>query len=983
MVCVMHGAGVRAGDQPDPPAFVAASRVLQRRCLSCHQDEYPKGDLSLQSAKFLERDDFIDRDAPEQSQLLSMVLPIDGKASMPKEGPTLSRDEIAALREWLILGAPWPTGVQLTLPKLADTDWWSLRPLQRPAVPQVPAKWQTNVANPIDAFIVAALQDKGLRPSSMANRATLARRLYFDLLGLPPTPAEVNRFVHNPHPAAYEQLVDELLASPRYGERWARHWLDVVHYGESHGYDKDKPRPNAWPYRDYVIRRLNADIPYERFVREQLAGDIFWPTDARAIEATGFIAAGPWDYIGHAEVPESKIEGQVARNLDRDDMVSNTMNTFVSTTVQCARCHDHKFDPVRQEHYYSLQSVFAALDRADRIYDVDPLVYGQRQTLNENIAATQQRIAQFEEQRIASLLTPELQSVLNELTIPDHPQQGYHSEVAKNPNTAKWVQVDLGTERELTGVILFPCHDTFAQIGPGFGFPLRFKIEACQDAEFKGEVIPIVDHTNSDFPLPGVTPVAFPCDRPVKARFVRVTTSHLATRLNDYIFALAEFAVLDTSLTNVALGAEASCLDAFDGGGERWRLANAFDGKAYCLNVSQDGIAKLWRLAVSRQQLERDFAHTDLGQQLTASKQQLADLQHELAELPAPSQTYVGTIHRGSGNFIGTGHGGGQPRPIHVLIRGEITQPAQEVGPGTIPILAAEDWRFSLPTAHHEGERRRALAQWIVRSDNPLTWRSIVNRLWQYHFGTAIVGSANDFGRMGELPTHPELLDWLACELQDHGQSWKHVHRMIVTSRTYQQSSADDPDCHAIDGSNQYCWRMNRRALDAESIRDSMLTAADTLNPEMYGPSFQDFTVEKPEHSPHYEYDLYDPFDHKIHRRAVYRFLVRSQPQPFMDTLDCADPSLSVPKRQTTITALQALSLMNNRFVLSMAELFSQRLERLSSEPREQIDQGFELAIGRPPSNAEREQILRYHHVHGLINTCRVLLNLNEFVFID
>ena len=266
--------------------------------------------------------------------------------------------------------------------EVADIDWWSLRPLQTVAIPNLSEQDAEWARNPIDAFAVRRMRQHGLAPSREADRRTLIRRLYFDLIGLPPTPQQIEQFLHDQDPMAYEKLVDRLLESPHYGERWARHWLDVVHYGDTHGYDKDKPRPNAWPYRDYVIRSLNHDKPYHRFVMEQIAGDALWPDTRDGIEATGFISAGPWDFIGHAEVPEDKLDGQVARNLDRDDMVTSTMNTFLSLTVQCARCHNHKFDPITQEHYYSLQSIFAALDRADRQYDPVPEVAAKRRKWN-------------------------------------------------------------------------------------------------------------------------------------------------------------------------------------------------------------------------------------------------------------------------------------------------------------------------------------------------------------------------------------------------------------------------------------------------------------------------------------------------------------------------------------------------------------------------------------------------------------------------
>ena len=269
--------------------------------------------------------------------------------------------------------------------KVNRFETWSLNPIAKQSLPSLNQTEKIWAKNPIDYFIVAKLNEKKLFPSREAKRETLIRRLYFDIMGLPPTPDEIVEFVNDTNPLAYEQLVEKLLASPKYGERWARHWLDIVHYGDTHGYDKDKLRPNAWPYRDYVIRSFNIDKPYNRFVNEQVAGDALFPGTQDGIEATGFISAGPWDFIGHAEVPETKLDGRIARNIDRDDMVKNTMNTFISTTVQCARCHDHKFDEVNMTDYYRMQAIFSALDRADQEYYSDPEIAEKSSNLKKEI----------------------------------------------------------------------------------------------------------------------------------------------------------------------------------------------------------------------------------------------------------------------------------------------------------------------------------------------------------------------------------------------------------------------------------------------------------------------------------------------------------------------------------------------------------------------------------------------------------------------
>ncbi|MBW3600945.1 MAG: DUF1549 and DUF1553 domain-containing protein, partial [Planctomycetes bacterium] len=716
---------------------------------------------------------------------------------------------------------------RLEAARVNDSDWWSWRPLERPPTPQPDAAdW---IRTPVDAFILAKLHEQGLSPSPEADRRTLVRRLSFDLLGLPPSPAEIERFIADPDPLAYEKLVDRLLASPRYGERWARHWLDVVHYGETHGYDKDKPRLNAWPYRDYVIRALNEDKPYRRFVQEQVAGDVLWPETRDGIVATGFLAAGPWDFIGHVEVPESKYDGKVARNLDRDDVVTSTMNTFCSLTIQCARCHNHKLDAVTMRDYYRLQAVFAAIDRADRPFDADPEIARLRRELDDRVEQIEADAAAIE-LRIEDRKTPDLAQL--------------EQEMARLQSTASAAGENLEPRS--------PASDE-----------LRERYEAL----FRETVGPEL---------------------------------------------LAE----------------------------REKAAAA-----------------------------------------------LAEAESQLDALPPPQLVYAGTVHEGSGNF--RGRAGLGPREIFVLHRGDVTKPGEAVEPGVAPLIPGEPAVFELSPGAEEGHRRAALARWITHRDNPLTWRSIVNRVWHYHFGRGLVDTPNDFGRGGQLSTHPQLLDWLAVEFRDGGGSLKSLHRLICLSSVYRQTASPPiPHSairtpHSLDAENKYLWRMNRRRLEAEEIRDAVLLAAGRLDLAMGGPSFMDFIIEHPEHSPHYQYHLYDPRDPATDRRAVYRFLVRSQPQPFMNTLDCADPSMSAPKRDETLTSLQALAMLNNRFMLAMAEEFAARLKREAGTLEEQVVLGHRLATGRAPAPAEQDELTAYAREFGLANTCRVLLNLNEFVFVD
>ncbi len=935
-----------------PPDFdTAVAPLLVKRCASCHSGDELKGDLDITKKAAVSPADVWKRVSGDE---------------MPPKKP-LTADEKAVLKAWFDGGAKWGTDPIRLRPDPAD--WWSFQPLKvnREATPTA-----------IDSFINLTLKAKGLTPAPLADRRTLIRRLYFDLTGLPPTPEQIAAFEKDTRADAYEKLVDELLASPRYGERWARHWLDVVHYGETHGYDKDQPRPNAWPYRDYVIRAFNADKPYARFVQEQIAGDVLFPGTEDGMTALGFLAAGPWDFIGHAELPESKIDGKVARHLDRDDFVSNTVGTFLSLTAHCAQCHDHKFDPISQREYFGLQAVFAAIDRADRVYDADPKVTAKRAELQAKRTALEAKLAAFEATARTkggkSLADAEAKLTAARKPPAVKPEYGYHSALSVKQDASKWVQVDLGKAVELTAVTLHPCWDDFAGIGAGFGFPVRYKVEASDDADFK-KTVTLLDHTTSDQSLPGLGAIDVPA-RGHTARYVRVTATKLAPRQNDYIFALAEVVVIDAGGKNVAVSA-VSALDSIEAA-PRWQKSNLTDGIFPRAVATPD---ELKRLAHDAQELS-DVA---LGAEASSRRRLMAeDLKlttYLLGRLPPPAgKVYAGGVHNGSGNFVGTGASGGKPRPIHILPRGDVTKPGKAVAPEA---LSAIPVKFDVSPTAPEGERRAALAKWLTDTNNPLVWRSIVNRVWQFHFGRGLVDTPNDFGRMGEKPTHPELLDWLAAEFRDGGGSMKKLHKLIVMSDAYKRASTPDAANEKADADNRYLWRQNRRKLEAESVRDSILLMAGKLDLKMGGPSFQDFVVEKPEHSPHYQYHLSDPDDAKTHRRAVYRFVVRSQQQPFLAALDCADPSLAVDKRNQTITPQQALALLNNRLTLTMAKHFAERVQKLAADDAGRVAVAFRLAIGREATAKEAELLARHATDHGLASACRAILNLNEFAFVD
>jgi hypothetical protein len=962
--------------------------ILSENCFTCHGPDEAQRKAGLRVDDgidlFEEQESGLPTVVPgkrEHSELFLRVSSDDPREKMPPPefSKTLTGEAIALLGAWIDAGAVWE-------------QHWSLKPMQSSAPPATDERdWRRNE---IDSFILAKLESLGLRHSEEADRRTLIRRLTFNLHGLPPTPEEVDAFVSDPHPNAYENLVDRLLASPRYGERWGRHWLDVVHYGETHGYDKDKRRDNAWPYRDYVIRSFNDDVPYDRFIREQLAGDVLYPDDPNGIVATGFIAAGPWDFVGHVELREGTKDKEITRVLDRDDMVVNAMGTFISATAQCARCHDHKFDPISQQEYYGLQAVFAGVDRAERLYDDDPIVFQQRRALRAKQRELQTRSEEIA-RVVAAVSSPaieELDTQLAELRAQldafdrqsnRSPSNGYHSGIAAHRDVTKWVQVDLGEPMPVEEIRLIPARPTDFADTPGFGFPVQYRVEVSDHADFSRAVV-LEQFADTDAPNPGGEPRVISANGSA-VRYIRVTATKLWERTNDYVFALAELEAIVAG-ENVASEKLVTALDSIEGG--RWSSKYLVDG--YDSRVARAATADADRqrgeleAAIVQVNLERT-GHVDaLLDSATKSdraqvEESLRAVEVALAKLSEERRVYAAAPDfKPEGAFTPAS----VPREVRVLKRGDVMQPDTLAPPGALACATALRARFDLERPEDEGARRAALAEWIADPENPFTWRSIVNRVWHYHIGRGIVDSPNDFGRMGSPPTHPELLDWLAIQFRDRGGSLKWLHKQIVTSATYRQASRLNEANAAIDSGNQFLWRMNRQRLDAESIRDAVLYVSGTLDFAMGGPGFDLFGFED-DHSPRYLYDRFDVNDPATFRRSVYRFIVRSVPDPFMECLDAADSSQNVAVRNETLTALQALALLNNPLVVNQAQFMAERLDAETDGSDEEIRRAWRLALGRGPTDAELSVMLPYREKHGLANACRVLLNSNEFIFVD
>jgi hypothetical protein len=904
-----------------------------------------------------------------------------------------------------------------------DEQWWALRPVLKPNVPGVTGATANRIRNPIDAFVLAKLKEKGLSPAPEADSRTLIRRLSFDLLGLPPTPEEIVAFVkacdgkpQAVRDAEYEKLVNRLLASPHYGERWARHWMDVVHFAETHGHDQDRVRPNAWPYRDYLIEAFNSDRPYAQFVKEQIAADVLFPNEPQRLPALGMLAAGPWDESSLRDIREDSIDRQIGHYLDRDDIVSNVMSTFSSVTIHCARCHDHKFDPISQEDYYSLQADFAGVGRAERPFDADAAVARKRQELRQKLAALTARDAKI----LAELASPALQDEI----------KAWES---KSPRAVVWTVLEPATFTSANGVTLtkladksilaggmrperdvytitaandlqgitavrleLMTDDSLPHHGPGRqdngNLHLNeFRIKAAPKiAPEKARPIAIANAT-ADFDQQGWTVRQAIDNQPGTAWgiYPEVGKAHYGVfELKDEIGATD-----GTLLTFI--------LEQQHGGGHligRLRLSVTTSPKPVRITKFPDAVAKALAIDLDKRTTEQKF--------VIASHYLKEKLELELAKLPPPKMVYA-VAH----DFKPDGSHKPPPKPrlVHILKRGDINRPMGEAGPGALECVSVLTARFDLKHPDDETARRAALAQWLADEKNPLTWRSIVNRVWHYHFGRGIVDSPNDFGKMGGRPTHPELLDYLAFTFREQGGSMKMLHRLIVTSSTYRQScgisNSESPatavagnvgsalflhpkfanrNPQSIDVDNRFLWRMNRSRLDAESVRDAILLVSERLNRTGGGPSDQQFSMRPGIHvTPLVDYRPFEWDRPEGHRRSVYRFIFRTLPDPFIACLDGADASQLTPARNTSITPLQALSLLNNDFIVAHSKAFAASLEKASKDRDRQIAIACQRIWGRTPTDSEREEMKTFANKHGMANLCRLLFNSNEFLFVN
>jgi mono/diheme cytochrome c family protein len=915
--------------------FVSDVRpVFASRCFECHGPDKQRGGLRLdRKADALQGGDSGPAITPGKSGdslLIRKISSTDAQERMPPKGDPLTAAQIQSLKSWIDAGATWP-------PDDASSVHWSFKPVEKPAVPQIrnPQSGYPRervIRNPIDAFIISRLTKSSLSPSPPADRPALIRRLKFDLLGLPPTPEEIDAFTSDRSTDAYEKLVDRFLASPQYGERWARHWLDVVRFAESNGFETNLHRPNAWQYRDYVIQSFNDDKPYDKFVAEQLAGDALG-----ADAATGFLVAGPYDLV---KSPDVVLTSQ-QRADELHDMVATAGSTFLGLTIGCARCHNHKFDPILQKDYYAVKALFAGVQHGER-----PIEDAKTKPVRlARVAELRRQLAQVERELEAAEPLADTKST-EPRRAPVHPRRNVER---FEPVRARFIRFTVVATNNLE-----PCIDELEVFTSG-AEPNNVALasagaKATASGTFAGSDRHKLEHINDGRYGNSRSWIS----NEVAAGWVQIELSEPATidRIKWARDREGEFKDRLPTRYRIEVALEPGDWKLVATSDDRQSVAGASKDRPAVAGVSDPGRAKT--------------GVADPGYSTLVKR--WSDLQKQARDAEKPPMVYAGKFTT--------------PEPTFRFHRGDAMQKREPVAPAGVAAIAP---KLELPIDAPERERRLALARWITDPANPLTARVLVNRLWHYHFGTGIVATPSDLGHKGAAPTHPELLDWLAAEFMAHGWSVKHIQRLIVTSGAYRQSSAADERGLAADAQSRLLWRYPPRRLEAEAIRDAILAVSGNLDLRMGGPGF----------------DLFDPNDNYVKvytpkksfgpaewRRMIYQSRPRMQPDDTFGAFDCPDGGQIAPKRTVSTTPLQALNLLNSPFLLEQANLFAERLRREApvvagvSDPGPQVRRGFRLAFGREPSAEEQTAAVDLVKEHGLPALCRALFNANEFLFV-
>lgn len=888
--------------------------ILSAHCIDCHGPDKQKSKLRLDSPQgiLLGGDSgepaFVAGDSAN-SHLIKLVSGASPNEVMPPKGKQLSQEQILTLRLWVDEGAKLPGISNSNLPKI-ETDHWSFQPVMRPDPPFD--------GNEIDAFVLAKLKERSLTLSPQADKAILIRRLYLIALGLPPTPEEVAAFLSDARPDAYETLVDSVLETPRYGERWARHWLDVVRYADSNGFETNRERKTAYHYRDYVINAFNDDKPYDQFIIEQIAGDA-----VGADVATGFLVAGPYDIVKSPDINLTLMQ----RQDELADIVNTTGTAFLGLTMGCARCHNHKFDPILQKDYYSMQAVFAGVTHGERTMNVP-----------KDHRATE-KIANLESQRLP------IEKELKRLR--------------------KIAQAKKGDEKARRSAVTFQRNEeTFS---PTKALFVRFTIRASSGAEPCIDELEIYDSNGNNVALAsnGTTPTA--------SGALKGYPIHKLVHINDGLLGNNRSWISDSpgrGWIQLAFP-QPQTIERLVWGRDRTGIVKDRLATDYVIEVSLDG--KDWEAVASSQDREPFNGNSNpnafvakLNQAQKARATALIAKSNKLA-------AEISGLRDGPRSWLANF---GKPPVTHRLYRGEPMQKREVVAPDALTVTGT----LGMALDEEEQQRRLKLAHWIASKDNPLTGRVMVNRLWHYIFGKGIAETPSDLGVNGISPSNPELLDWLADEFMASGWSVKHMQRLILLSHTFQQSSKPREDSIGIDAGAKYLWRFPPRRLEAEAIRDSMLAVSGALDLSLGGPGFylQRVQVENVMH-----YFPKEEFGPAEFRRMVYLFKIRQEQDAIFGAFDCPDGNQVIPKRSRSNTPLQALNLFNSAFVLQQADILTKRLQdECGTDVNEQVQLAFELFYSRPADGYELETSAKMIQAEGLPAFCRALYNTSEFLFV-
>ncbi len=1000
--------------------------VLIQHCYSCHSED-AQASKKLQAKLFLDSQEGIligGETGPAiitgkaaESQLIK-ALNYDG-LEMPPAG-RLPAEVVADFAKWIDMGAPDPRRAKkppITKREINIDEgrrFWSFQPLKTITPPD--GQDITWIRTPIDRFIAAKHDEKGLKPNSPVTKEKLIRRMFFDLIGLPPTPEQVDAFVRDESPNAVEKIVDALLQSERYGERWGRHWLDVARFAESGGYEFDGFRPGAYHYRDWVIRALNRDMPYDAFVRMQIAGDKLSPDDYHGAAATGFLVAGPYP----GQITVKTVER--IRYDQLDDMLMTVGGSMLGLTLGCVRCHDHKYDPIPQQDYYGLAASLATTAHGSKPFDPDPAI--TQRALDKHRAE--------HEPLVAALKT------FAHDELPKRFDSWQKQELPKQPDAPRWQSfdpVDVDAERSYLKVLAngIVAHD--GSIAPGGNVNQRGRRRAAREIEeykilvhtFQKNVTALRLDAFTDKSLPkrgpglnadgsfllselkvtakpvGAEPVtesqpAMPVVLKLKPVFAAFEDKDqpLSNAVDDkpatdWIVKAnagkdnAAIFEIEGGLAGHPNGTELTIELKFrDVGLGRMRFAFSTEPNpaTWAGDIEPQHVGEIRAILAAhknplpeatRQPLVRWFSPFDAD----TAKLYNAERDHAASEPRPPLTDVYTTIAGGQDVFLlrrgEVDNKEGKAEPSFIQVLSKISSPPSQPDEGGTPRAPSTYGTQSVPTTTSVDPRIR-LANWMTDVDQgagALLARVMINRLWQHHFGDGLVGTPNDFGAQGGQPTHPELLEWLSAEFVKAEWKLKPIHKLIMLSAVYQQSNEVVPESLKVDPENRFLWHHKPRRLEAEVIRDALLAVGGSFDTTMYGPSVLDNSA----------------------RRSVYLRVKRSELIPFMTMFDAPEPTQSIGERISTTVPTQALAMMNSPFVREQAEKLAVRIK--PSEPASlefAVDKAYQIAFARLPTQAERDRMLAFVNQsvgastnvdQALTEFCQVLLCVSEFVYVD